>query len=161
MALIQPILAARLSQIFGNPSDNAALKAQEIASAYNTYAMSAMALTLLPAFLGVEQAAFISKLMPVFSNPNSTVQQFANALAGAVESFWLLPPVLFAALPLAGAVTFFPGKSILISSLVSIMSTTYPRHEAVAQAIATALDVATKTVIVTFAPPPGSTTTLV
>lgn len=161
MALVQPILAARLVQILGQPSDQAVVKAQELALAYNTYAIPAMAATLLPIFVGAEQAMFLTKIIPVFNNPNSTAVQMANAIAGAVEAFWLLPPVLFSAGPLAGAVTSFPGKPILISTLVGIFSSTYPSHVAVAQSIATALDVATKTVIVTYAPPPGTTATLV
>lgn len=161
MALVSPVLSSSLMQILGNPSDSAPLKAQQIALAYNTYALPAMAATLVPVFIGVEQSAFMAKLLPVFNNPNSTGVQFANAVASAVETFWLFPPVLFSVGPLAGAVTAFTGKGVLVSTLVSIMSNTYEMHEAVAHDIADALDVATKTVTVTYAPPPGSTATLV
>lgn len=161
MALVQAALAGRLIGIFSQPGDNAAAKAAEWASAYNSYALPAMAGVLLPTFLGIEQAAFLANILPVFNNPNSTSAQFANALASAVEAFWLLPPVLFAGPAVAGAVTSFPGKAPLVAQLIGILSNQYQQAAQPAQQIASALDVATRTVIVTFAPPPGSTTTLV
>jgi hypothetical protein len=156
MALVQPALAASLTQVLGTPGQSAPQKAQEWAGAYNLYAMPAQAATLLPVFVGVEQAAFMARLLPVFTNYNSTIYQFANALAGAVETFWLLPPVPFAGPGQTGAVSLFPGKPVLVASLVSILSSQYPRHEPVAQSIASALDVATRTVVVAFGPPPGT-----
>ena len=161
MALIQPVLAGRLTQIFGQPSDNAAAKAQEWASAYQTYAASAMAGVLLPVFTGTEMPSFLAQILPVFNNPKSTSVQFANALASAVESFWFLPPVPFTLVPAVGAVTAFPGKAGLVGQLTGILSNQYQQAVQPAQDIATALDVATRTVIVSFAPPPGSTATLV
>jgi len=83
------------------------------------------------------------------------------ALASAVETFWFLPPVPFSGGGAVGAVTSFPGKSILISQIISILGNQYKQAVQPANQIATALDTATRTVIVTFAPPPGSTATLV
>lgn len=160
MALIQQVLAARLAQVLGQPGDNAAAKAQEWAAAYQTYGATAQAGALLPVFTGTEQTLFVAQILPVFNNPRSTTVQFANALASAVESFWFLPPVPFAGVG-AGAVTGFPGKGILVSQLITVLSNQYKQAAQPAQQIATALDVATRTVIVTFAPPPGSTATLV
>lgn len=161
MALVQAALAGRLTGIFSQPGGNAAAKAVEWASAYTSYALPAMAGVLLPTFLGIEQAAFLAGILPVFNNPNSTSVQFANALANAVEAFWLLPPVLFAGPAVAGAVTGFPGKPLLIAQLIGVLSNKYQQAAQPARQIADALDIATKTVVVTFAPPPGSTTTLV
>lgn len=161
MALIQTVLAGRLTSILGQPGDNAQAKAVEWASAYQTYAAPAMAGALLPVFTGSEQALFLGKIAPVFNNANSTAAQFANALAGAVESFWFLPPVPFAGPSLAGVVTGFPGKPALVAQLLGILANQYQQAAQPAQQIATALDIATRTVIVTFAPPPGSTATLV
>lgn len=161
MALLQPVLAGRLTQIFSQPGDNAAVKASEFAAAYQTYALPAMAGVLLPVFTGTEMSLFLSKIIPVFNNPKSTSVQFANALASAVETFWFIPPVPFTLLPVAGAVTGFPGKPALVSQLVGILGNQYQQAVQPAQDIATALDTATRTVIVTFAPPPGSTATLV
>lgn len=161
MALLQSVLAGRLTQIFSQPGDNAAAKASEVASAYQTYALSAMAGVLLPVFTGTEMSMFLSKILPAFNNSNGTSVQFANALASAVETFWFLPPVPFALLPVSGAVTSFPGKAVLVSQLIGILSNQYKQAVQPAQDIATALDTATRTVIVTFAPPPGSTATLV
>ena len=161
MALVQSVLAGRLTSILSQPGDNAAAKAAEWASAYQLYAAPAMAGVLLPVFTGSEQPLFMAKILPVFNNPQSTAIQFANALASAVETFWFLPPVPFQLLPVAGAVTGFPGKPALVAQLVGIFGNQYQQAVKPAQEIATALDVATKTVVVTFAPPPGSTATLV
>lgn len=146
--------------VLGTPSDNAVLKSREWAQAYRNYAMTAMAGILLPIMTGLEQEMMSSMLLQVMSNPNTTTPIFARAVANAVEAFWLLPPVIFSAGILAGSAALFPGKELLILSLMSIMSTPQSRYEGVAQQIATALDVATRTVIVNFAPPPGSTVTL-
>lgn len=160
MALIQPVLVGRLTQVLSQPGDNAAAKAQEWGAAYQTYAAPAQAGALLPVFTGSEQPLFVAQILPVFSNPQSTSVQFANALASAVESFWFLPPVPFAGAGV-GAVTGFLGKGILIAQLVQVLGNQYQQAAQPAQQIASALDVATRTVIVTFAPPPGSTATLV
>lgn len=160
MALIPAVLVSRLTQVVSQPGDNAAAKAQEWAAAYQTYAAPAQAGALLPVFTGSEQALFLAKILPVFNNPRSTSAQFANALASAVEAFWFLPPVPFSGVG-AGAVTGFPGKGFLVPQLISILSNQYRQAALPAQQIAAALDVATRTVIVTFAPPPGSTATLV
>lgn len=161
MALVLPVLSVELTRIFGQPGDNAAAKASEVASAYQTYATPAMAGVLLPTFTGSEQPAFMGKLLPVFSNSNGTAVQFANALASAVETYWFLPPVPFAGPSVAGAVTGFPGKPGLIAQLIGILSNQYDNAAQPAADIAGALDTATRTVIVTFAPPPASTATLV
>ena len=102
----------------------------------------------------------MAALLPVMTNFNTTTPQFARALADGVERFWLMPPVLFSGGVLAGAAALFPGKEPLAALLASIMSSPQQRYEGVAQQIATALDTATRTVVVNFAPPPGSTVTL-
>lgn len=160
MALIVNSLSSRLIQIFGNPSDNAVQKAQEISNAYHLYASTAQAGPLLPVFTGTESQKFLSKILPIFTNTHGNSSQFSNALAGAVEAFWLIPPVIFSGAG-AGVVTSFTGKGLLISTLNSIFSSTYDKHEMVAVQIATAIDIATKTILVTYAPPPGSTANLV
>ena len=160
MALIQAKLAGDLTRILQNPGSNAAEKAVEWANAYFSYAASVMAGVLVPTFLGIEQPAFLSKILPVFSNPQGTSIQFAEALTSAVEAFWLLPPVLFTGPGVAGAVTAFPGRLTLPLQLSGILSRRYKEVVSPARDIAMALDVATRTVVVTFAPPPGSIATL-
>lgn len=161
MPLILPVLSGGLTRVLSQPGDNAAAKASEFASAYQSYAAPAMAGVLLPIFTGSEQPLFMNQLVPVFNNSQSTAVQFANAIASAVESYWFLPPVPFAGGPAVGAVTGFAGKAGLIAQLIGILSNQYDNAAQPAADIASALDTATKTVIVTFAPPPGSTATLV
>jgi hypothetical protein len=160
MALVVATLQNQLIQVFGSSSDNAIQKAQQISNIYQSYASTAMAGVLLPTFLGTEAQQFLSKILPSFTNKNGNKSQFSLSLANAVEAFWLFPPVLFAGPSVAGAVTSFPGKSALISSLNGIFATTYDKHQRVAVSIANALDTATKTITVTYAPPPGSTAVL-
>ena len=160
MALILPTLTGRLTSVLSSPSDQGAAKAQEWAQAYNTYAITAQAGALLPTFVGVEAQAIASQLLSVMSNPNGSAAQFANALAGGIEAFWLLPPVVFSGAG-AGAVSAFPGKSALVGQLTAAFSSSTDQSAARAAEIAEALDTATRTVIVTFAPPPGSTAPLV
>lgn len=155
------MLTGQLLSVLQTPSDQGAAKAQQWAAAYNTYAAVAQAGVLLPIFVGLEVQALAGHLAGVMANPNGTATQFANAFASGVEAFWLLPPVLFAGPAVAGAVTSFPGKGALVAQLTGILSSTTDQNAQVAQQIAGALDTATRTVIVTFAPPPGSTAPLV
>ena len=161
MALIPTVLTGGLARVLGQPGDNAAAKANDWGAVYQAYAAPAQAAALLPVFTGTEQSLFVAKLLPVFNNPNSTIVQFADALASAVEAFWFLPPVPFATVGAVGAVTGFPGRPILVGQLTGILASQYDNAIQPAQQIGGALDVATRTVVVTFAPPPGSTATLV
>ncbi len=161
MALVSASLTASLTQVFSSASDQGAVKAQEIAQAYQTYALPAMAGVLLPIFVGVEGQALAAKLIPVMQQSTDSPSDLANALADGVEAFWLLPPVPFAAGPVAGVVTSFPGKGALAGALVAALSSPSQDGASVASGVASALDAGTRTVIVTFAPPPGSTAPLV
>lgn len=160
MPLIPGTLSASLVAVLGAPSQNAAQKAQEWAAAYQGYALTATAGVLLPIYVGIEGQALAARLAPVFGTRQQSPYEFARALAGGVEAFWLLPPVPFSGGVAAGLVSAFPGKAALISAVVSILSAPNQRHEPVAGQLAAALDAATRTVTVTFAPPPGSTVTL-
>lgn len=161
MALVSASLTGSLTQVFANASDQGAVKAQEIAQAYQTYALSAMAGVLLPTFVGVEGQALAAKLIPVMQQSTESPSDFANALADGVEAFWLLPPVPFTGPAVAGVVTSFPGKGALVGALVAALSSPSQDGASVAARVAAALDTGTRTVIVTFAPPPGSTAPLV
>jgi len=159
MALLLPVLTSQLVVAMQNPSDQGAAKAQEWARAYNTYALTAQAGALLPTFVGIEAQALAGQLAGVMTNPNGTAVQFANAFANGIEAFWLLPPVPFAGAGV-GAVSLFPGKGALVGQLTSVFSSFTDQTAAKAAEIASALDVATRTVIVAFAPPPGATAPL-
>jgi len=161
VALVAASLTASLTRVFSSPSEQGGVKAQEIALAYQTYALTAMAGVLLPVFVGVEGQAMASRLIPVMQRSTNSPSDFANALADGVEAFWLLPPVPFSGGPAAGVVTGFPGKQVLVGALVGALSSPSSDGASVASRVATALDAGTRTVIVTFAPPPGSTVTLV
>jgi hypothetical protein len=160
MPLISGTLAARLTRVLGSPSTDGPRKAQEWGAAYQAYALTATAGVLLPIFIGIEGQAFAARMAPALSVQHPSPYDFASALASGVEAFWLLPPVLFAGGIAAGAVTSFPGKLALVAGVVGVLTGPKPRHEPVAVQLANVIDAATRTVIVTFAPPPGSTATL-
>jgi hypothetical protein len=160
MPLIPSTLSSSLTGVLGRPSRNGALKAREIAQAYQGYCLTATAGVLLPIFLGIEGQAMAARLTPVLTTTSRTPLEFARALANGVEAFWLLPPVLFSGGVAAGSVSAFVGKAALVSAVAAAMSAPTTQHEVVAIRLAGALDVATRTVTVTFAPPPGSTVTL-
>lgn len=160
MPLIPATLTASLAAVLGGPSLSGAQKAQEFGTAYQTYALTATAGVLLPIYVGIEGRAMAARLTPVLGTQQQSPYEFARALAGGVEAFWLLPPVPFLGGVAAGSVTAFIGKAALVAAVAGILSSPTLRHEPVAAQLASALDVATRTVTVTFAPPPGSTVTL-
>jgi len=160
MSLISATLVSSLTTILGAPSTSGAEKAQQLGTAYQAYALTATAGVLLPIFVGIEGRVMAARLTPVLSATHSTAYDFANALAGGVEAFWLLPPVPFTGGVAAGLVSAFIGKSALVAAVAGILATPTSLHGPVAIQLASALDVATRTVTVTFAPPPGSTVTL-
>jgi len=153
MALLLPALTSQLVVAMQQPSDQGAAKAQEWARAYTTYAATAQAAALFPVFVGVEGQALAGHLTRVMTNPNGTAAQFASAFASGIEAFWLLPPVVFTGGG-AGAVSLFPGKSALVGLLTSVFSSFTDQTAAKAAEVASALDTATRTVIVAFGPPP-------
>lgn len=160
MPLIPAGLAASLMRVLGTPSMVGAEKAQEWGRAYQNYALTATAGVLLPVYLGIESQAMAARMSSVMGIQHSSPYDFASVLASGVEAFWLLPPVLFTGGVAVGAVTSFPGKLALVSAVVGVLTGPKSRHEPVAIRLANVIDAATRTVIVTFAPPPGSTTTL-
>lgn len=154
MPVIVRQLASALLQVLRKLESNEAKNAREWARVYNDYAQPALAGPAIPTWTGAE----ISKMSPMIEMamkvPSPSPSNFALALANGVEAFWLLPPIIFTPPGGTGAVTAFPGKPILIAGLTTVFSVPQP-EEAAAESIAMQLDIATKTVLVTYTIPPA------
>lgn len=160
MALLVSTLVSGLVSVFQRPMQSPVESAQAWAAAYQAYAATAQAAALLPVFTGTELSRMGGVLTRVMSQRQPSAAMFASILADGVEAFWMLPPVPFATPGAAGAVVLFPGKVALVGALLSTLSG--PRQaSAAATSVAQALDAATKTVTVSFSPPPGGLATLV
>ena len=154
MPVVVRQLASSLLQVMRALEANEAKNAKAWADAYNKYAQPAIAGPALPVWTGGEAAKMSPMLQSAMKTPSPSPSNFAVALANGMEAFWLLPPVVFTPPGGAGAVTSFPGKPALIAGLTAVLSS--PNPEAVAaEAIAAQLDLATKTVLVTYVIPPG------
>lgn len=147
MALDLSILHDGVIAMINSPVASPQAACDAMAATYQTYAALAMAGAASPIFTGLEPQLFSKNLMDAFGInplPNSPIA-VATAFSTAVNAWWLLPPVLFS----GGAVTAFGGQAILLTTLTTLMSTSNDA-ETVATAFAAAMDVATKTVIVTI-----------
>jgi hypothetical protein len=154
MPMISRQLATSLLRIFRGLEASTPKNARKWADAYARYAKPAIAGPAIPVWTGTESSKMVPMLLSAMSAPSPSSAVFAAALANAVETFWLLPPVVFTPPGGAGAVTAFPGKAVLIAGLTAVMSA--PQPEAVAaEAIAAQLDAASRTVVVTYAIPPA------
>jgi len=155
MPLVVATLAAELSSIFMGHPNTGADAAFKIAGAYDNYCKTAMAPPGLPVFTGVEKTTFQGLLTPSLISAeagNPTI--VAQAMASAIQAYWLTPPVVFIGGPAAGMVTAVPGAMAIVSALSGILSNTGNTEAVAGQQIATQFDIATKTVLVTFTTPP-------
>lgn len=116
-----------------------------------------MAAPALPLFLGIEATAMEGILAPALASYNGSVSILAKAFADAITAYWLIPPVVFTAGPVMGMVTAIPGANAMIPGLTSGLSNQKNTEITASTMIGTQLDIATKTVMVTFTMPPPPT----
>jgi len=154
MPVVVRQLASSLLQVMRSLEENAAVNAKKWADAYTDYAKPAIAGPAIPQWIGNESQKMSPVLQTAMKTPVPNPSAFATALATGVEAFWLLPPVIFTPPGGAGAVTAFPGKPALIAGLTAVLSAPQP-EQAAAESIAAQLDIATKTVLVTYTIPPN------
>jgi hypothetical protein len=154
MPMVSRQLAASLLQIMRALEKDEAKNAKSWADAYAKYAKPALAGPAIPQWTGGEASKMVPMLQSAMKTPSPASSNFALALANGVEAFWLLPPVIFTPPGGAGAVTAFPGKPGLIAGLTAALSAPQP-EAAAAEAIAAQLDLASRTVTVTYTIPPA------
>jgi hypothetical protein len=150
MALVPAVLESAFAAI--PPTTDPVAAADRFALAYQTYAAAAQAGPTIPIFTGLEQAAFSAALQPVFQIAVGSAAGAAAAFVQAVTTFWMTPPVSFGTNPPPvplGVVTAFTGAAVLQVALVALFGAMNDTAT-FAAGLAAALDVATRTVVVTI-----------
>ncbi len=156
MPLIVSTLSSLLETSFMSCPDSAQKSADDMATAYDTYCKAGLAGGIPPLFTGLEKQALMSILLAAIISKAGTPDQIAQAWSSGIQTYWLSPPVVFTAPPIAGLVTAVPGAGAVIAAISGVMANTKNTAASAAQGIAAALDAATKTVLVTFSSPPVS-----
>lgn len=148
MALVPAVLVAGFTAAPEQTDPSTA--AAQFATIYNTYALAATAGATVVILTGGEEARFAAALEPQFATANGTPADAAAAFVQAMTEFWLTPPVAFGSNPPPvplGAVNAFLGAAALQAALVALFSA--PNTTATfAAGLASALDIATRTVTV-------------
>jgi len=157
MALDAAGLANGLAAVFKGKPSSGADAAKKIAAEYDTYCKKGQAPPGLPVFTGVEASALEGPLASAMGSPNGSAEAVAAAFAQGLKAYWLAPPVPFSGGPATGVVTAMPGADAVIGPITSALKNTSNTEEAIGGSIASALDAATKTVLVTYSTPtPGT-----
>jgi len=154
MPLVLAGLSAGLTRVFKSLPSSGALFADQFATEYDLYCKAAMAGAALPLFTGAEKQAMVPVLSGAFASPTGVAAVAAQAISMATMNFWLAPPIQFIGGPVMGMVTAAPGFASAIGGITSLLSNTNNTAETIGAGIAGLLDVATKTVLVTFTMPP-------
>lgn len=153
MPLVVSKLAADLQKIFASRPSNHAIAAQKIAQAYDAYCKKGLAGGVPPLLTGAEAKRFEGILVPVLISSSGTAVTVGAAFASGIQSYWLTPPVVFTAPPILGVVTLMPGATGAAALITAALSNLANSEASCAAQIASALDVATKTVLATFSAP--------
>ena len=155
MPLVAATLAVGLAKIFRDQPVSGADAANKVAKEYDTYCKTALAPPGAPIFTGMEKNTFEGLIAAALATADTgSAAMVAMAFANAVQAYWLAPPVQFSGGPVMGMVTAVPGAQSIVGPLSSALSNTQNTEDTIGQVIATQLDVATKTVLVTFTAPP-------
>ena len=151
MALVASALATGIEGVFRARIPTSAQVGSLLGSVYGIYAQGAQAGVALPVLTGTEAARFgqvLSAALNLMASPPTVAQAFADAL----QAFWLTPPVIFTDGINAGPVPAILGIPALISALTSTFAALTNTEAIAAQQIASALDAATRSIIVTLVP---------
>lgn len=157
MALVASDLKSGLMAALGDPADlptSPVESGQRMADAYADYVLAATSCGGgAPADTNANAVALAAALASVFTtsiDPATT----ASGMATAFTAFWFSPPLAFTSIPPAGpgVVTAVAGTAVLQSFFAALVPTS-DADDAMTR-VATALDVFTKTVVVTH-PIPG------
>ena len=155
MPLIMATLATGLANVFKSQPSSGADAARAIANEYDKYCKTAAALPGLPVFTSLEKTTFEGILVPALSSPDAgNASVVASAFGNAVQAYWLSPPVMFSGGQAIGTVTAAPGALAIVQALTSAMLNTSNTEDVIGQLIAIQLDLATRSVLVTYTAPP-------
>ena len=159
MALLPSALQAPLLALFSQkPTPSAQESSAKMAQAYYNYALAAMApagsVVISPsAETLLQQTLYAAMAVPLVGLPIT----MATAWGLGVAAFWLLPPVVVAVPPAAGAVTQSATAAALITpALTALFLNPLNTPQITASGMSTILHAGTITVMATVAPPPGT-----
>lgn len=155
MPLVVATLSTQLASVFKSRPSSGVEAAQKIADAYDAYCKTAVAAPGVPVFTGAEKMNFFGILSPALASadagdPNVVAQAFSDALM----AYWMSPPVMFVGGPASGMVTVVSGYSAIVTPIAVALKNTSNTEDSTGMQIATQLDIATKTVLVTYTTPP-------
>lgn len=160
MALRAEVIRDGLLALADHPPKSPQEAARRYAEIYARYAADARTvLGNAPVSLAAAEATLRIALIPVFTGFGRPPQVVAQQLAAAYTAFWLLPPVATAG-SFPGIVTLVAGTPVLGPALAAIWVAnvaSMPSARDAAQRLAAAIDIFTKTVIVTEATIPSPT----
>lgn len=157
MPLVVATLASALEAAFASHPDVAAKAADDMAKAYDDYCKAGLAGGVPPLLTPAGKSALMGMLLSAIASGNGTPAQVGQAWASGIQMYWMSPPVLFTAPPIVGTVTAMPGAAGAAAAITGVLANGQNTPGTAAQGIAAALDVATKTVLVTFTAPPPPT----
>lgn len=157
MPLVVADLIAGLTAVFQTMNPDGATTSQKIALEYDKYARKGVATPGLPVIPPTQMQALAAPLTAAMGSPGGTPATVAQAYGVGIQAYWLSPPVPFVGGPAAGVVTAIPGAPVVVPQITAALSNLKNTAATVAQQIGTALDSATRTVLVTYATPPPPT----
>lgn len=154
MALVVSALAAGIEGVFRARVPTGAQVGALLGSVYAIYAQTAQAGLALPVLLGGEGVRFGEILGRAFNPQVATPQSTAAAFRDALTAFWLSAPapIIFTDGVNAGPVPAVPGAAALTGTLLPVFTNLANTEASAAQQIASALDAATRSIIVTLVP---------
>ena len=153
MPLLKVDLEKEFKTIFSeqNPPN---IAAQKMAAAYDKYCQKGIAGGAKPVFTGSEVKKLEGILFAAIASPVGAPPILAAAWAAGIQAYWLTPPVVFQVVPIVGVASVMPGAvavpAIMTAGFANILNT----EDMIAKIMATTLDTATKTLMVTFTAPP-------
>lgn len=160
--LSKQTLSSGLQRALQTQYSTAAAAATSLSNAYYIYAQAATAGAAVPIFTGTEVGRLRALLLKAMIQPSAgRAVTMAGAWADGILSFWMMPPVPFAGAGQAGAVTGVASIPAIRSGLLPILSNVRNTSNSAATQIAQVLDTATRGILVTLTPPPGTVVPLV
>jgi hypothetical protein len=153
MALVVTVLSRGIEGAFRAKLPTGAQVGALLGSVYGIYAQGAQAGVALPVLTGTEATRFGQILGAAISDPlTGSAPKIAQAFADALTAFWTLPPVIFTDGVNAGPVPAVLGAQAMVGTLTATFSNLANTEATAAQQIASALDVATRSIVVTLLP---------
>lgn len=149
MPLLPTVLCQDLARALSTSAPSHGAAAAKLAAAYARYAAGATAGAFPWVPTGQEEAR-LRRALAAALGPSGAPPIVGAAWVLGLTQFWLLPPVPFA----PGLVTAMPGAVALAPAITTALLNPRNTSGAAAASLASALDAATRTVLVTI-PPSG------